>query len=66
MWKMIDVVCFCGNSYSFIGNAGACPHCGEVVTFARVSPSQTEASSGQRDAPATPSLDEQRPEDMAA
>jgi hypothetical protein len=32
---MIDVVCFCGSSYSFVGDAGACPQCGEHVSFAR-------------------------------
>jgi hypothetical protein len=30
---MIAVVCFCGNSYSFIGDGGACPRCGELLTL---------------------------------
>jgi hypothetical protein len=30
---MIDVVCFCGCSYSFLGDAGACPDCGEVASM---------------------------------
>lgn len=32
---MIDVVCFCGASYSFVGDAGICPSCGEETSFAR-------------------------------
>lgn len=31
---MIDVVCFCGSSYSFVGEAGMCPRCGEPTSFA--------------------------------
>ncbi len=34
---MIDVACFCGFSYSFEGEAGSCPNCGEPVTIARAS-----------------------------
>jgi hypothetical protein len=30
---MIDVVCFCGCSYSFGGDEGACPQCGEIATL---------------------------------
>ena len=30
---MIDVVCFCGCAYSFIGDVGACPGCGEQTSF---------------------------------
>jgi predicted ATP-dependent serine protease len=33
---MIDVVCFCGCAYSFSGDMGACPKCGEYVTFSQV------------------------------
>ena len=32
---MIDVACFCGCSYSFEGDTGACPECGEPVAFRR-------------------------------
>ena len=32
---MIDVVCFCGCSYSFADGDGACPQCGELVSFVR-------------------------------
>ncbi len=32
---MIDVVCFCGCSYSFVGDAGMCPQCGEQTSFGR-------------------------------
>jgi hypothetical protein len=30
---MADVACFCGCVYSFDGDAGACPGCGEVATL---------------------------------
>ena len=30
---MIDVVCFCGCRYSFTGDGGACPNCGEPVSL---------------------------------
>ena len=29
---MTDVACFCGCLYSFDGDAGACPKCGEVAS----------------------------------
>ena len=28
---MTEVACFCGYCYSFSGNVGACPQCGEYV-----------------------------------
>jgi predicted ATP-dependent serine protease len=33
---MIDVSCFCGCVYSFRGDIGVCPQCGEYATFSRV------------------------------
>jgi hypothetical protein len=39
----MDVACFCGCSYSFDGDFGACPACGEYVTLRHVS----EAEAGQ-------------------
>ena len=30
---MIDVSCFCGGCYSFNGDVGACPNCGEIVSL---------------------------------
>ena len=30
---MAEIACYCGCSYSFYGDAGACPHCGEVATL---------------------------------
>jgi hypothetical protein len=33
---MIDVVCFCGHAYSFAGDAGACPRCGEPLALSPV------------------------------
>lgn len=32
---MIDVVCFCGRSYSFTNDVGVCPKCGERVSLNR-------------------------------
>jgi hypothetical protein len=32
---MINVVCYCGHAYSFTGNVGSCPQCGEHVSFTR-------------------------------
>jgi hypothetical protein len=31
---MIDVVCFCGCTYSFEGEEAACPRCGEALSLA--------------------------------
>jgi hypothetical protein len=36
--QMIDVACFCGTSFSFDGDLGACPKCGEVVNPAGAFP----------------------------
>jgi hypothetical protein len=32
---MINVVCYCGCAYSFTGDVGSCPRCGEHVSFTR-------------------------------
>jgi hypothetical protein len=32
---MINVVCYCGCTYSFAGDVGSCPKCGEHVSFTR-------------------------------
>ena len=32
---MIQVVCFCGCRYSFNGDIGTCPECGEGARFPR-------------------------------
>ena len=34
---MVDGACFCGCRYSFTGDVGACPQCGEYVTMTRAS-----------------------------
>lgn len=34
---MTDVACFCGCCYSFMGDVGSCPKCGEYTSFTRVS-----------------------------
>jgi hypothetical protein len=55
---MADVACFCGCSYSFYGDAGACPHCGEVATLrARPVLSGTVPASSVQD-DETPTRDE--------
>jgi hypothetical protein len=33
---MIDVVCFCGHAYSFVGDSGICAHCGEPLSTPQV------------------------------
>jgi hypothetical protein len=32
---MINAVCYCGCAYSFAGDLGSCPQCGEPVFFTR-------------------------------
>ncbi len=43
---MTDVACFCGCLYSFDGDAGACPRCGEYATV-RTGPADTCTKGGQ-------------------
>lgn len=45
---MIDVVCFCGCTYSFHGDTGACPTCGETVTFRRASCDERDETSEEQ------------------
>jgi hypothetical protein len=61
---MINVVCFCGCSYSFAGDAGACPECGETVTFVRASAS-AKATSEERERLSPPARDP-APHELAA
>ena len=42
---MSDVACFCGCCYSFEGDGGACPRCGE---YAAVRSGSALASTGRR------------------
>jgi hypothetical protein len=64
--EMIDVICFCGNSYSFVGDAGACPQCGEPVTF-KSAGTQHARGGGEPAAERTSgTIRDERPEDMAA
>ena len=43
---MAEVACYCGCSYSFYGDAGACPDCGEVATLrTRPAPASTDPAS---------------------
>ena len=41
---MINVVCYCGHAYSFAGDVGSCPRCGEYVFFARGSDEERRAT----------------------
>lgn len=59
---MINVVCFCGCSYSFAGDTGACPECGEPVTFVRASADEIPE---QRE-PVSPPASEPAPHELAA
>ncbi len=34
---MADVACFCGCCFSFVGDVGACPECGDAVTLTTAS-----------------------------
>jgi len=34
---MTEVACFCGSVYSFSGDIGLCPQCGEYAGFTRAS-----------------------------
>jgi hypothetical protein len=64
--EMIDVVCFCGNSYSFTGDAGACPQCGEVVTFERAGADGAREEDAHTAEPSRRAIQDERPEDIAA
>lgn len=37
---MTQVACFCGSCYSFDGEVGVCPRCGEYTSFATVTPAE--------------------------
>lgn len=39
---MTDVACFCGYLYSFPGEVGVCPKCGEYASLTGVSPEVEE------------------------
>jgi len=45
----MDVACFCGCSYSFDGDLGACPACGEYVTLRRVSEAEARQMRAELD-----------------
>jgi hypothetical protein len=36
----VIIACFCGRSYSVVGDVGACPGCGEYVSLTRASPTE--------------------------
>lgn len=43
---MARVACFCGHCFSFAGEAGACPECGEAVTLTTASALNTGSADG--------------------
>ena len=45
---MVDVACFCGCCYSFEGDGGACPRCGEYASV-RSGPALAGTGRGQPD-----------------
>jgi hypothetical protein len=45
----MDVACFCGCSYSFEGDLGACPACGEYVTMRNVSEAEAREMRAELD-----------------
>jgi hypothetical protein len=47
---MMNVVCFCGCTYSFSGDLGVCPKCGEYVTFSHVPMDEERQMRGELDA----------------
>jgi hypothetical protein len=63
---MINVACFCGCTYSIAGDDGACPECGERVTFARTTVGQAQDRRGLLGQSSTRPVDQQRPDELAA
>jgi hypothetical protein len=63
---MIEVICFCGSAYSFAGDVGACPQCGEPVSFARASNAEPQEMEDRRDHLSRQLADDSRPEELAA
>ncbi|HTP18930.1 MAG TPA: hypothetical protein VMJ65_04960 [Solirubrobacteraceae bacterium] len=39
---MTNVACFCGCSFSFEGEIGMCPRCGEYTSFTTVTPEEEQ------------------------
>jgi hypothetical protein len=63
---MINVVCFCGRSYSFEGELSSCPQCGELVSFTRGAEVEAEGTQGRFDRLLTKLAIDLPPEEMAA
>jgi hypothetical protein len=63
---MIDVICFCGFAYSFAGDHGACPQCGEPVSFTRPSHTEPRERGDRLDHVINASDDDSPPEELAA
>jgi hypothetical protein len=47
---MTDVACFCGCVYSFCGDIGVCPGCGEYATFSGVTTAEARQMRRELDA----------------
>jgi hypothetical protein len=63
---MINVACFCGCSYSFTGDAGVCPQCGEAVTFTGAPVTEAQDQRDQLGRLSKRSVHDVPPEEMAA
>jgi hypothetical protein len=63
---MIDVVCFCGCSYSFVGDAGTCPRCGELVSFGRPSANEAQRAGEGLEQLSVRPVDERLADNLAA
>ncbi len=63
---MINVVCFCGFAYSFADDAGACPQCGEQVSFTHASNTDPQEVGDRLDYVLNQSAKDSPPEELAA
>ncbi len=63
---MINVICFCGSAYSFTGDIGACPECGEQVSFGRASNTEPQEIGDRIDHVLKQSVNDSPPEELAA
>ncbi len=63
---MIDVVCFCGCSYSFVGDAGACPRCGEDLILSTTFGDDAHGAGDESKLPSRPLIETAAAEELAA
>ena len=63
---MMNVACFCGCSYSFAGNSGVCPKCGEHLALTPSVTDEGQAMDAHFDHLRRQPGEDPRPEEMAA